>query len=251
MTQAVSQSVPVPPGLVDIHSHLIPGIDDGCREIEESIACVRRLMAAGFVGSICTPHVWLDRFPSNTPENIRAWTQQVQQALSETGINYRVWPGAEVRIVDGAIEALSPRGLPTLAGSRCILVDYWEDRWHKWLETSLRRLIQDGYQPILAHPERIHRIKDLDQRLRDLEQMGVWLQGNFRSMTGEEGYVADQTVRQLLTQGRYRLLAMDMHVLDTLESRLDGMELVRAEFGPETVERLAGEAPRKLILGPG
>jgi protein-tyrosine phosphatase len=240
---------PPPPGRIDIHSHLLPGIDDGCREIEESIACVRMLQEAGYVGSVCTPHIWHELFPLNVPDNIRVWTDHLQADLRNAGLDYRVWPGGELRLFEGVTDWCRRHGVPTLGDSKCVLVDFWDFNWPRWINGVFVWLIERGYQPILAHPERIHCRKGLDERLRELEKMGVWLQGNFNSVTGAEGPEADDFIRQLLREDRFRLLALDMHRPDTLESRLDGVRMVAREFGPARLDLYTIEAPRQLILG--
>lgn len=78
--------------------------------------------------------------------------------------------------------------------------------------------------------------------------MGVWLQGNLRCMTGEDGFMADRLVRQLLQENRYQFLALDMHRQSCLESRLNGMQLVVSEFGESTLDQLTQAAPRRCLL---
>jgi protein-tyrosine phosphatase len=240
-----------PTGRIDIHSHMIPGIDDGCQDIDESLACVRRLIELGYAGSICTPHVVPAEFPQNQPQHIAAWTRQLQQAIDDAELTYRVWPGGELRLSADIVSWMQTHGVPTLAGSRCVLMDFWEAKWPKWVASTLDWLVGGRYQPILAHPERLPASRDLDRRLADLASQGIWLQGNFACMTGREGFAADQMVRKLLSEERYQFMALDMHRPDSLEDRLDGISLVEAEFGPEVVESLTVEAPRRLIWGLG
>lgn len=239
----------LPPGLIDIHSHLLPGIDDGCADIEESLRCVARLKAAGFIGTICTPHVWHSQFPHNTIDNVRAWTAQLAERLRDEGVEYHVWPGGEVRLYDGVIESFKSHGVPTLANSRCVLTDFWDGKWPKWVNGVYEWLKANGYQPILAHPERVKAIAESDKRLQELQAMGVYLQGNFACMTGVEGFEANNVVRRLLGEGRYQFMAMDMHRLESIDPRLDGVALVEAEFGAAAIDVLASRSPRSLILG--
>jgi protein-tyrosine phosphatase len=249
MTESPHQ--PLPPGRVDVHSHLLPGVDDGCQTIDDSLACVRRLKEVGYVGSVCTPHMWPETLPGNTPAHVKPWVQSLQQAIDDAGLDYRVWPGGELRLFDGVIDWMQAHGVPTLAGSRCVLVDYWDRRWPTWAPDVFRWLKTRGYQTILAHPERLPiatEIDAIDKTLRQVEGQGVWLQGNFRCMTGEDGFVADQLVRKLVAENRYRLMALDMHGPDSLESRLDGLALAEAEFGRDAVERLTLQGPRRLIV---
>jgi protein-tyrosine phosphatase len=240
---------PPPTGRIDVHSHLLPGIDDGCPDIEASLECVRRLLAAGFVGSICTPHVSPADAPQNLPQHIRGWTIQLQQKLREAKLDYRVWPGGEVRLFKGLPAWLEIHGVPTLADSRCVLVDFWEGAWPGWVQECFEWLIAHRYQPILAHPERLPANRHLEKRLDEVQEMGVWLQGNFACFTGQESFAASQLVRQFIAAQRYRLMALDMHGPDTLDLRLDGLELAAAEFGPEVVDHFTITAPRQLIFG--
>ena len=233
---------------IDMHSHLLPGIDDGCQNLDDSIECIRMLKEAGYTGSFCTPHVWPDVFPENTPDQICEWTDQLRQQLNERSIQYQIWPGGELRLSESIVEWMKEHGVPTLANSNRVLVDYWGEKWTKWLNPCFEWLIDSGYQPILAHPERIRCRKDLDKRLVTLEQMGVWLQGNFRCITGGEGMFASGKFRQLMNEGRYQLLALDMHGPDSLQSRLDGIDIVEIEFGIDTIRELTVNAPRQLIL---
>ncbi len=246
-TTPTSCSLP-PPGRIDVHSHLLPGLDDGCQTLDESISCVRRLIDRGFVATICTPHMWA-HLPANTPDHVAALTAQLQSHISAAGLDYRVYPGGELGLRDGAIAWMQQHGVPTLAGSRCVLTDFWADQWPDMVDETLQWLLDQGYQPILAHPERIPCHESLDERLRSLEDRGVWLQGNVRCYTGEEGYLPDLFIRQFLAEDRYRLLALDMHGPDSLPGRFDGLDLIARDMGPQVIEQLMVNAPRRDVLG--
>ena len=239
----------IPPGRIDIHSHILPGIDDGCRSVDECVAAIGLLQREGFVGSVCTPHVWPELYPANTAENIAQWTQGLQQELQSRQIDYRLWPGGEVRLFPQVIEWMEAAEVPTLAGSRCVLVDLWSDRWPRWIHRAIDWLLEHDYQPVLAHPERINVKRKLESRLNELVDQGVWLQGNFRCVTGEDGSHADRVMRSLLADQRYTFLALDMHRPDDLPARIDGMDVVASEFGQNVVDRMTIENPRELILG--
>lgn len=244
----MSELHPLPVGRVDMHSHLLPGVDDGCATLEESLACVRRLQQVGFVGSICTPHILPEMFPNNTPANIHLLVDHLQQDIHAAGLDYRIWPGGELRLSATIMDWLKTHGVPTLAGSRCVLVDFWADKWPKWVGKTLDWLLAEGYQPILAHPERIKCFSRDPRKLGELIRQGVWLQGNCRAMTGQDGYAADQLIRQCLQGGHYTFLALDMHGQSSLESRLDGMQLIAAEHGDDQLDHWMSDQPRKLIL---
>jgi len=238
----------LPTGRVDIHSHLIPDVDDGCANVEESIACIRAQQSVGYVGSICTPHIWVNLFPRNTMPNVRTWTEQLQAALHERGIDYRLWPGGELRLFDGILHWLNEHEVPTLAGSRYVLTDFWEPYWPWWVDAAMDWLLERDYVPILAHPERVA-VDGLDAHLDELAARGVLMQGNFRPFTGGDGALASQLVRRFAQDKRYTFMALDMHAPDTLASRLEGVQIAERELGAQVIEEQTEHAPRRLVLG--
>ncbi|GAB4196698.1 MAG: hypothetical protein Kow00105_10820 [Phycisphaeraceae bacterium] len=236
-----------PNGRIDIHSHLIPDIDDGCTSIEDTIESIHLLTRAGYVGSICTPHVWPELFPDNTPANIHRWTDHLIQQLRDRGIDYTLWPGGELRLFDRCIDWLKAFGVPTLGDSRYVLTDFWEDRWPRYADRTYDWLLSEGYQPILAHPERIGMPDGLEKHLDAIADRGIRLQGNFRCMTGEDGYLPDQRVRLYLQQNRYWIMGLDAHRSSDLPSRLDGLDLTAQEFGPTLVDQMTIARPREIL----
>jgi protein-tyrosine phosphatase len=234
--------------LIDIHCHLLPGLDDGCRDLDEALTCIRRLGRAGYGGAICTPHIVPEEYPRNEPGLIRAQTQALRQALADARLPFEVWPGAELRLAADVTAWMGVYGAPTLADSNVVLCDFWDPSWPAWVNQSLRWLLDQHCQPILAHPERLPARRDLDRRLTELADMGVWFQGNFVCLTGAEGAEADRLTRAWLEARRYQFMALDTHRPDTLGVRLDGLALLAAEFGPEALAELSDAAPRRLIL---
>jgi protein-tyrosine phosphatase len=236
-------------GRIDLHSHLLPGIDDGCTSLAESLACIERLMERGFVGTVCTPHHFPQVYPDNTPVNVERAVERLADELRQRGIDYALWAGGELRIDDAAIPWLEQVGVPTLGHSRTVLIDYFGTEWPAAGDRLCRYLIEHGYQPILAHPERLDFTEpDLARLLASLEERGVWLQSNFNSMTGGEGARAAERVRRFIAADRLHAMAMDLHRPDTLEGRLQGMALVEAEAGAARLARLLEEGPRTILV---
>lgn len=239
----------IKPGRIDMHSHLLPGVDDGCASFEDSLTCIQQLINAGFVGTICTPHIIPDIYPANTPFNVNNLVRHFQQDLLDAGVDYQIWAGGELRISENIVQWMKTHGVPTVANSRCVLMDFWEDKWPKWSIKVFEWLLAENYQPILAHPERIRCCYTDPKKLGEVVKMGVWLQGNCRSITGEEGYGADQLVRQLLKADRYTFMALDMHGPSSLIARLDGMQLIASEFSDDQLDVWMSQNPRKILLG--
>ncbi|MAX22902.1 MAG: hypothetical protein CMJ19_00240 [Phycisphaeraceae bacterium] len=240
---------PVPQlGRIDIHSHLLPRIDDGCEDVNQCIDCIRQLKEAGYTGSICTPHIIPNMFPDNTRENIIRWVENLRIELVNRNIEYTLWPGGEINLQENMPDWLTEHGVPTLAGSNCVLMDHWADIWPDWFPTVIQWFLDQGYQPILAHPERMRCCWDQPDGLDQLLDMGVWLQGNFLPITGEEGYEPDQLSRRYIENQKYKLMAMDMHKPQSIPSRFDGMKIVLTEYGNQLLDHFTVDAPRQLIL---
>ena len=234
-------------GFIDLHSHLIPGVDDGCRRVRDSLACIRRLMEEGFAGSVCTPHVWPDLYPANTPQAICHWVDDLRGAASAAGLDYPLWPGGEIRIAPGMMDWFDRHGVPTLGESRCVLIDYWGGDWPPFADEFIDWLIAGGYQPILAHPERMGLADDALSHLADgLIDRGVWLQGNLRSLAGGEGRQAQLQLESLVEGGRVFALATDTHGPRDIDGRLAGIASLR-RLQPDADETLLGTRPREVL----
>lgn len=233
---------------IDLHSHLLPGIDDGCKSLSDSLACIERLRKQGFRGTVCTPHILPTIYPHNTPANVAEEVARLRATLRERGIEYELWTGGEVRLAAETINWFETMGVPTLGDSSCVLVDYWGKTWPTFADRTLDYLQERDYQPILAHPERL----DLnDQALlkitAEMARRGVWLQGNFNCITGNEGPAALALVRRLLEDDAYFVLALDMHGPDSLETRLRGVELLDKILGKSKLALLLEERPMTIL----
>jgi len=235
-------------GWIDLHSHLLPGIDDGCQSWADSRNCVEQLLAHGFTGTVCTPHVWSTAYPHNTWDAIRAGVDALQAQLRAAGLDYPLWPGGEVRIDATARAWLQRTGVPTLGDSRYVLVDYWGWSWPPEGDELLEDLLAQGYQPLLAHPERMgFDVESLDELMNRLAERGVLFQGNLRSIAGGEGRMARSQARRLLDLDRYFAVALDMHGPESLPSRFEGMSILHREDGPARLATLLCERPRQIL----
>lgn len=239
-----------PIGRIDTHSHILPGIDDGCVNVIDTLNCVRQFMIAGYVGTICTPHVNPRHYPNITPTRIREWVQELQTLLTTHGLEYRLWPGGELAIAEDNWSLFEAQGIPTLGNSRAILMDWWESTWPAFADVFMDRLQAEGYQPILAHPERMQIPRlELQRLVDDLTDRGVWLQGNFNSFSGGEGQQAQELSHGWLQEGRYHILASDAHQPRRLEGRFAGLQVAIDLVGAERVEELVARRTGLLARG--
>lgn len=206
---------------MDMHSHLIPGIDDGAQTVEDSIALVKRMMAMGFKAAVTTPHVKHEHYP-NTTDTINTGLHILRTALHEQQINFPIRAAAEYYIDDRFMELLESQPLLTVTDNQ-VLVELSFMMEPMGLSDILFKIQTLGYKPILAHPERYQYIHDRPQMYNELKDRGCYLQLNTNSLTGYYGKGVKIMAEKLLSNGMYDYCGTDMHHekhADVLESIL-------------------------------
>jgi protein-tyrosine phosphatase len=195
--------------LIDIHCHILPGLDDGPDDIEGSLALARTAVAGGTTTIVATPHIRDDYpFPIDViDERLR----ELRAALAEEGIALEVLPGGEVSIdksVDLSDEELSQ---VTLGRGPYVLVESPYGEATDFLERSLYDLQVRGFRPVLAHPERSPSFQDSPDRLATLVGRGVLTSITAGSMAGQFGRTVRGVSRTMLARALVHDVASDAH----------------------------------------
>lgn len=233
-------------GRIDVHSHLLPGLDDGCKTLEESLACARVLVDEGYTHSFCTPHIW-PNLPNNTTANIARAVNTLQTALDDAGIPLKLISGGEINLRADTIETQEDAIVSYAAARKFILIDLWADMLPSFFEPAVRWMQSLGAQVILAHPERMRAVQ-LNPGLADVfENMGVLLQGNLQCLNDAPRTATRQISERYLLEGKYFLLGSDLHNLETLQHRMNGLHNAIELVGEEAVDRLTRENPLQLL----
>ncbi len=197
-------------GFVDIHCHLLPGIDDGSASWEETLSMARMAVADGTQTIIVTPHQ-LGNFSHNRGDAIRALTAQVQRMLNEHGIALQVMPGGDVRIEDGMLEGLSSGEVLSLGDlRRHVLLELPHELYFP-LEGILASLQQQGMAGILSHPERNRGLLREPELLLALVDGGCLMQVTAGSLMGTFGPRSQELAEWMLERGLVHFLATDAH----------------------------------------
>lgn len=194
---------------VDIHSHLIPGIDDGSQSMEESIELIRGMKEMGYRKLITTPHIQNDKFKNNA-EIILSGLDNVKRELDKNKIEIEIEAAAEYLIDDGFLDKLRNGKLMTF-GDNYLLVElsYYSEPFN--LKNIFFELQTSGYKVILAHPERYiywHNNLDVYDELRN---RGIYLQLNINSLTGWYSKESKQVAEKLINKNLISLLGSDTH----------------------------------------
>lgn len=196
--------------MIDLHSHVLPGLDDGCADLSESVELARSLRADGVKILAATPHV-RDDYPT-TPETMQAALGITQLAIAEAGIDLQLVRGGEVAL--DRLTRLSETDLKSFAlgrAARYLLVEFPYDGFPIDLADQITALESFGLTAILAHPERSLLVQDAPQRLAGLADAGVLLQVTAGSLTGAFGSGAAATAQTLIDSGLAHLIGGDAH----------------------------------------
>ncbi|GHB62867.1 tyrosine-protein phosphatase [Persicitalea jodogahamensis] len=200
----------------DMHSHLLPGIDDGVGDAQEAVAMIRQMKAYGYHHLITTPHIIWDCY-RNTPATIAEGLQTVRAACAEAGLDIQLDAAAEYFLDEHFSELLSAgEPLLTLPGKR-VLVELPYTTPLMNTPEILFSIIGHGYQPVLAHPERYayyHADPTIFQKLSD---QGCELQLNALSLTGHYGEGVTRTAEWLLKHRLVTFLGSDAHRISHVE----------------------------------
>lgn len=193
-----------------MHSHLIPGIDDGAKTMEDSVLLIRRLVDMGYRKIITTPHIMQEFFP-NTPIVIRKGLEKVKAALQAEGIQVELEAAAEY-FVDESFEALLQAEEEILHFSnKHVLIESSLLAPSNNIFDAIFQLKTKGYQPILAHPERYVYYADQWEVFERIHEMGCKMQVNLLSLAGHYGPAQKKLGVKLLKSGWIEFLGTDLH----------------------------------------
>lgn len=202
--------------VTDMHSHLIPGIDDGVKTMEESIAMIRELQALGFKKLVTTPHIMSDHY-KNTPEGIFDGLDKVKYELVKQNIPMEVSAAAEYYLDDGFVKRIGNEKLLTF-GNSYLLFEISYINFPESLREVVFHLQVHGYKPILAHPERYPFWFGKFEEYRALHDTGLLFQINTNSISGYYGFEAKRTAEKLIDAGLVDLIGTDLHGMKHIKS---------------------------------
>jgi protein-tyrosine phosphatase len=234
--------------MIDLHCHLLPGLDDGASDLSVSLEMAKAMAADGVAIAACTPHI-LPGLYNNSGPQIRAATATLQQALNQQGIPLQLTTGADNHIVADFVAQLGSGHLLTLANSRYVLVEPPHHVAPPRLEEFFFGVQAAGYVPILTHPERLTWINSHYGTIQRLIQAGVWAQVTSGSLSGIFGRNARYWAERMLDEGCVHLLATDAHDLDRRPPNLrEGRELAAKRVGEAEAWHLVVTRPRGVLL---
>jgi protein-tyrosine phosphatase len=230
--------------VIDLHTHILPGIDDGARTLDDALEMARALVADGVTAVAATPHV-RDDYPTSADAMLQA-VDGLRRALEEEGIALTLLPGAELAV--DRIPRLDEHELRrlTLAGSgHYVLVETPYHGWPPELAEQLLELRFAGFTPVLAHPERNAEVQGAPSLLAPFVHGGTLVQVTAASLDGRLGAGPRETAFHLVETGHAHMVASDAHTPDV---RAVGMRSAADALGGAALaEWLTSDLPRALV----
>lgn len=223
--------------MVDIHCHILPGLDDGAADPEEALLMARMARGGGTRRIIATPH-YGQRDDGLTLADIRREAGRLQQHLRENGVELELLPGMEVLCGPGFPEMLENGDYLTLAGSRYLLTEFYFDESPDFMNAMLSRAAGHGLVPIVAHPERYDAVQEDPELVERWIDLGYGIQVNAGSLLGRLGRSARSAGNWLIHNGLVHIVASDGHDLDM---RVPSLRAVREYLEDRVSEDCAWE----------
>ena len=233
--------------MIDIHSHIIPNVDDGARSVEETFNILKEAQEAGFTDVILTSHFLLNYYETNAQELI-FWKEKLQEVLKKQGTKINLHSGMEIYITNQMEELLENKKILTLANSRYMLIELPLATNVKYFDYVVYYLEAKGIKPIIAHPERYKCVQKDPDIVEEYIEKGCLIQCNYGSIVNLYGREAEKTIKTLLKKNQVHFLGSDVHRENgTYLIILDAVKKIRKIIGENKINEITTINPKKIL----
>jgi protein-tyrosine phosphatase len=227
--------------MIDIHCHILPGIDDGAKDMDEALALINLAVADGVTRIVVTPHLHFGRFENYLPV-IQASFLALQQAVGEAGIVIELAYAAEVRLDSEILSLLSRQQLP-LYGSynnqQFMLLEFPHSHIPAGSDILVKYLLKQNITPVIAHPERNRDLLKSPDKIKPFVRLGCWFQVTASSITGHFGEECQTLALSYIEQDFIHIIASDAHNLKRRPPVLsEARSKISAMFGEAKAQQL-------------
>lgn len=233
--------------MIDFHTHILPNIDDGARNIEETLYLIQEAQKVGFEAIIATSH-YMEGYYETDVSGREIWINAIYQKLEKENLDIKLYLGNEIYLSDNIISLLEEGQASTINDTSYVLFEMPLNVEPLNLYNVVYEMIQSKLVPILAHPERYTFVQQDPELIYDLIEKGVLMQSNYASILGYYGPKAQIIVKKLLENNMVHFLGSDVHRPNTIYPRIPQiLEKLRQIVGKEKLEELTTTNP-KLVL---
>ncbi len=237
--------------MIDLHNHILPGIDDGATDINEALEMARIAVEEGFSGIVATPHFGSGLFSCDANE-VRRRVNELNEKIASADLNLTIYPGMEARLTADVLNSLSNGSVISLNDSQYILLELPALQVPAGFENFVRMMINSGRKIVLAHPEKNVEMQTHPDTIYKLVTMfrpgDLLIQITADSISGDAGLRALSTSKWLLENGLAHILATDAHSPIQRAPRIrNAFELVSSLVGREKTVQMTTDWPRNII----
>lgn len=236
--------------MIDIHSHILPGIDDGARTLDEALDMLRIAIDQGVTTQVLTPHIHIGRF-NNTKQHIEQEFTKFKDQVDAANLNIKLLLGAECRIGPEVMQLVNNNAIPWLGeyeDQKTFLLEFPRTEIPFGSDNLVKWLLSKNCLPIIVHPERNTTFLNNRNKLQTFIDLGCPLQITASSITGKFGSDVQQMCEELLIAEQITAIASDCHNLKgRTPDLLTGLEKARSIIGTEKSNLLVTDKPEVLI----
>lgn len=233
--------------MIDLHCHLLPGIDDGAKDLATSLEMARVAVADGIHTIACTPHIYPGLY-ENDAAGIRRGIAALQRELDHAGIALKLVEGADVHLTPDLVAGIKADRIPRLNRTRYLLLEPPHHVAPPRFEEQVFNLQAHGFVPLITHPERLTWIEDNYPMFLRLARAGAWLQITAGALTGRFGRRPKYWSQRLLDEGPVHIIASDAHSVHRRPPLLAEAQVAAArQVGDNEAWALVRERPQAVL----
>jgi protein-tyrosine phosphatase len=233
--------------MIDLHCHMLPGIDDGAPDLATALDMARMAVADGIRVVACTPHIYPGLY-DNTAAVIARAVEDFRLRLAEAAIPLQLTHGADTHLAPDLLARLRAGSIPSLHGTRYFLLEPPHHVAPPLLDDFVFGLIAAGYVPIITHPERLTWISKHFDLFKRVVLRGAWVQITAGSLTGRFGKSAKYWSELMLDEGMVHIIATDAHGVQSRPPLLaEGRDAAERWVGRDEASNLVEARPRRIL----
>lgn len=231
--------------LYDIHCHILPGVDDGAKNMDIALALIEKEIEAGVETIILTPHFRKEMFEPDMEDIWNAYDELLYETRYK---NIRLYLGCEFHASMEMVETLDNDLRPTLADSRYVLTEFAHNSTRAFMKERADALLMSGYRPIIAHIERYRATRKDFDLIEDLIEMGCEVQVNADAIIGRDGLGAQRFCKKLMQEDMLHYVGSDTHNLRGRAPHLgECCEYLKKHMGRLYTSRIMRDNPSKIV----
>lgn len=234
-------------GIIDVHCHILPGVDDGAQSFEESKQMLEVEYKEGVRAIFATPHFRRHMFECSM-DKIEQQYQKVKEIAAGIGDGMDVFLACEYHVNMEMVENLNNHVRPTMAGSPYVLAEFSGDSEFSFIRERTYDLVSNGYKPILAHVERYRCLVEKTEHIEELVRLGAYMQVNTGSVIGEDGWKVKRFCKKMMQENLLHFVGSDAHGMRHRTPCMDPcVQYMKKKMGEAYTKKILIDNPSAIL----